>query len=104
MKPLKSSEILARAKQYLWDGVTPYSGESFFICITLTRVPYGGHGFKVRALQKEIERRLDGEVSVRDWLRDKAGVPRSELTQKNVQAYRHRWVDHLIEEYVAKGD
>jgi len=34
--------------------------------------------------------------SVRDWLHQEAGVPRRMLTERNLQAYTDRWIDHLL--------
>lgn len=58
----------------------------------------------VCALQNEIHRRLDNEITVEDWLFENAGVnlywsEHSMTGRREVQAYRHRWLDALIEEY-----
>lgn len=41
--------------------------------------------------------------SVGSWLQIVARVPRKDLSYNNVQAYRHRWLDSLIEEFSQKG-
>jgi hypothetical protein len=33
------------------------------------------------------------------WLADVGGVPVSQLTDDNVQAYKHRWLDSVIKEF-----
>jgi hypothetical protein len=33
------------------------------------------------------------------WLYDVAGVRSSQLTDDNVQAYKHRWLDSVIKEF-----
>lgn len=33
------------------------------------------------------------------WLHNDVGIPVSQLTAKNMLAYRHRWIDSLTEEY-----
>jgi hypothetical protein len=41
--------------------------------------------------------------SVETYLREVVKVPHSQLTYKNVQQFRHRWLDSLIEEFDIEG-
>ena len=40
---------------------------------------------------------------VETYLRDVVKVPNSQLTHKNVQKFRHHWLDSLIEEFDVPG-
>ena len=51
---------------------------------------------KIRA---KISKSINGYFSVQQWLEYEKGIHHSELTVKNMQAYRHRWLDALIDEY-----
>ena len=46
-----------------------------------------------------IHTRLGDRQNVRDYLMYDVGVPEYQLTQENIQAFRHRWLDSLIEEF-----
>jgi len=46
-----------------------------------------------------IRARLGGHIFVEGWLHHEAGVPKALLTRENLLAYRHRWLDALIEEF-----
>ena len=99
---MKSSEKLRRAKKLLWDGVSPCArGLEGHICLALDKAV----GWKKSSgLRLVIMSRLRPYEGVRTWLREVVGVPWDQLTDENVQAYRHRWLDHLINEYQSKGD
>ena len=51
-----------------------------------------------------INKRLDGCNDIRVWLKSKANIPESQLTSDNLQEYRHRWLQSLIDEYSSKED
>ena len=40
-----------------------------------------------------------GQTNIETWLRHAAKVPQSQLTNDNLQAYRHRWLDSVIKEF-----
>lgn len=48
-----------------------------------------------------IMRRLGAYSYVDTWLEAHLKVPKKHLTFQNIQAYRHRWLDHLADEYDA---
>ena len=56
------------------------------------------------AITDEIARRIQWEEDVHTWLMFRANVPVEELTDDNVQFFRHRWLTALIAEYKSKGD
>jgi hypothetical protein len=103
----KSSELLRRAKDYLWDGVSPMNKpnwKSIFICFAIRDAALPKEGYEYSKLKNEITRRLKPFQMVYTWLHERAKIPGRDLTYKNIQAYRHRWLDALIAEYEVKGD
>ena len=46
-----------------------------------------------------IHDRISPFASVEVWLGNEANIPREKLTRKNLQAYRHAWLDSLIKEF-----
>ncbi len=103
----KSSVILRKAKEKLWDGVVyPQSGTQF-ICHAIVKTnPHPLKG-KVGRVLKEIERRLYPQYTVEHWLQARGYIPHGLITtskRKKIQQYRHAWIDSLIAEYEAKGD
>jgi hypothetical protein len=102
---MKTSTLLRRAKKYLWEGKEKQkskqcSGLCVAIMLAETPITYP----KGRDVRNRIQESLGGNIYVVGWLVYKARVPRRVLTEKKVQAYRHRWLDALIAEYKARGD
>ena len=122
---MKSSELLTRAKRHLYvDKNDDYRiSKSQFVCVSILialqdtndaisafNPPSKRRAAKVDEkladrLTDEITGRLHGKQSVRDWL-----IAQGHATEEQVhdystmQAYRHRWLDSLVQEYQAKGD
>jgi len=46
-----------------------------------------------------IHDRISPFASVRGWLLNNSNIPEKKLTRKNLQAYRHAWLQSLIEEF-----
>lgn len=91
------------AKPLLWSGkdrVIP-PGQTGYICYALRGAYFRGSvlGPTSRLAQELIAGRLDGHSTAVDWLYHRRGVPMSLLTSENVQDWRHRWLDMLIEEF-----
>ena len=98
----KIHEALVAAKPYLWDGKQSHcETEHLYICFAIDHAEdHAGLPWRCGVLaEEEIARRLQPEIAVHSWLRYKAKIPKELLTEKNVQAYRHRWLDALIEEF-----
>jgi hypothetical protein len=105
---MKTSKILERAKNYLWDGVESYENDkSFSVCGAIVlAVNYLPNADKIRAAQVRIKimRAIGETLYVSRWLQDKHKVPKQYLKQsKLMQEYRHRWLDHMIATYKEAG-
>ncbi len=112
----KTSGALRCAKAYLWDGkgrLWDHIDQYPFICAALAQAHTNGE-ITYKTLIKArsvIMRRLAPCPSVPVWLDTSVGFDYKYYSVRNhafwtqqIQAYRHRWVDALIEEFKAKGD
>jgi hypothetical protein len=103
----KSSKLLRRAKDCLWDGLGDKSRlpiKTDFICYAIIFANPKYNAMKKADLRVTINSRLAPYHCLERWLIGRANVAPVDLTDENVQAYRHRWLDALIAEYEAKGD
>jgi hypothetical protein len=102
---MKSSEILREAKKHLWNGKGKFVAERKSACVcgavmsALASSDESGDGLKIY-----IDSVLDGQVFISSWLANVAKIPWHQITTENLQAYRLRWMDHMIEIFEAKGD
>jgi hypothetical protein len=110
---MKSSELLHKAKKYLWNGKSRQNNKTQYICHALEDVVNNlkvipayrlSYMEKVKDIQREIVSRLEPYDSMLDWLTTKGKVPHSQISNSAMQAHRFAWLDVLIEEYKAKGD
>lgn len=92
-------QALEKAKKYLAVSADDDGRKSSYICCAL---PQNKGGDLVR---KVINERLEQQPTVRSWL-DIHGYLRSDYYRLSErakyaqhQAYRHRWIDALIEEF-----
>ena len=112
---MKHSEILKLAKKYLWDGTHYKMDNTFkseFICNVLTGLDLSDEDFdKVLSIRKYIEKTMNKGLTkaqrdmvdclgIQGWLNVK-GYPANHGEQ--LQEYRQRWLDHLINQYEAVG-
>ena len=104
-KMKKTSEVFRAAKHYLNRG---NEDKTDYICVAIEDVERANlvtsrAAYRARAV---VGIRLGDSVSVTCWLKDRGFVPMSEspLNNKQVQKYRHRWLNALIREFAAKGD
>lgn len=101
---MKTSQILREAKKLL---VAPKGGAGTpFVCWAITRVVIEKPRTRNKAnqLKKRIMRSLNGHGTASQWLRINQGIANMLLTTRNMQTYRHLWVDHMIAEHEAAGD
>lgn len=110
MKPIrvmKTSEVLRRAKKFLWGGVRGYEvpeGKGYGICTAIFYASRDNWTWRQRdALINKIGASIRPYIYVEDWLMAK-GVPYQDLTKPKLQKYRKRWLEHLAALYEAKGD
>ena len=99
------NKALKAAKEYLvtsegFSDTAWKEGNTLFICVAI-EIAYRAK--KITSIQKHnaylfITKCLNCEPTVISWLRK--NVPEAEpyITPQSIQAYRHRWVDHLIQE------
>lgn len=91
-------KALRRAKEHLWDGVSPYGRGTSYICFAIDggKSPFGKEDAKDIVMD-----RIFPNGSVGGYLVDKLRIPKRQLTQKNIQTFRHLWLDELIREFSA---
>ena len=110
---MKTSEAFKKAKQCLKP-----IGQAQYICHALAEAAYDRSimdcafnwqvihttrkaGFSTAI--KVITDRIGSDKPVDSWLH-KQGIPCWSYGPEQLVAYRHRWLDALIEEFEAKGD
>ena len=111
------SGALRCAKEYLWDGTGGWDSyahnlyKQVYICDSIKRAYRAEkitHKASIAAV-KLVMSRLAPEVSVGSWLHFNVGYKikygnRHNAYHRQIQAYRHRWLDALIIEYSSRGD
>lgn len=105
MKLRKTSEVFRVAKKYLNRGD---QDKTDYICAAIGWAEEDNWvtwKASMRARQV-LESRLQDNVSVTGWLKDRGYIPMRQdpYNNKQVQRYRHRWLNALIKEFEAKGD
>ena len=105
---MKTSAILHRAKNYLWDGVDKYADEkSLGLCGAIFRAARDlpeDDRLRAAGVRLEIMRAIGENLYVSRWLQERHNVPKKYLKQsKLMQEYRRRWLDHLIATYEEAG-
>ena len=113
---MKTSEVFKQAKQYLWDGnrQTAYERSTSYICHAIDLASYASDWRKARweapykRAKKIIHRRIDPCVDLEEWISDNVEgayltIYKTEGIQQ-MQSYRHRWLDALIQEFESKGE
>ena len=114
MARMKTSEIIEKARPYLWDGdLKTYGDKEEFLCHAIVRGNRGGRWDHRAPLAVEgrlievrsvIEERLHPYCTLDSWLLRRAGVAMKDLTSSNVQKHRWQWMEKLIVEFKRKGD
>ena len=112
-----TSGALRVAKRYLWDGSrgwVRYLNDPVirvYICDAIRKAHYDEHITQksMRTATALIMGRLAPHGSVGRWLEVNVGYRvkfgrRHNEYHKQVQAYRHRWLDALIKELETKGE
>ncbi len=105
MKLKKTSEVFRLAKTYLNRGD---QDKTDYICVAIGHAECDNR-VTVKASDRArqvIGSRLQDNVSVTSWLKDRGYIPmrQNPSNNKQVQKYRHRWLNALIKEFEAKGD
>lgn len=105
----KETNPFRLAKPFLWDGKfgtkpSGYQGNSpRYICWALetVRIRYSSRliNYNVHAAKGMVLGRMEGEDTIGLWLQHKTNIDPDFLTHENQQFFRHRWLDHLAEEW-----
>jgi hypothetical protein len=103
-KSVKYIDVLILAKRYLSKTGRE---DNRYVCIAVVDAAYE---LGVSAMGNELRSKIMGALTkddrwvqtVRLWLMNQ-GVPCKELTNKAMQQYRHRWLNHLIKQFKAAG-
>ena len=111
---MKTSQVFKQAKKYLWDGEVGIMRmeHSPYICHAIEDVAvhnahqsyYMQYTHAKRIIRQRIAPHYDLENWVRANVRGSYKVLNKAGGAKQLQAYRHRWLDSLIEEFESKGD
>lgn len=113
MPARKTSELLREAKRYLVGPDLDREGKTQMVCFAIGRVVNKKliEDRRQQRLMQRIRIALSPYSTVCAWLHYEHGVPMRLLESPRtgrytpaMQAYRHRWLDSLINEYAAKGD
>jgi len=112
-----TSGALRAAKRYLWDGTGGWVRYLYdpvmrvYICDSIRKAHYDELITQkaMRTATALIMGRLGPHVSVGQWLQANVGYRVKfgrghNAYHKQVQAYRHRWLDALIKELESKGE
>lgn len=95
-------KAFSAAKEYLWSGKGKRKDiQKTAICFALARACYS-EKIKHDEFQKArrlIEYRLGGHATVTSFLRFGQCIDSVLLNDRNIQAYRHRWLKALIKEF-----
>ena len=90
---------LVEAKTRLWDGNFPKNASKYiFICWAIQGDSKGHRPDVYPLARKMVMERLNGAVSVGRYLSN-LGIPEKHHTSRNLQEFRHRWLDSLIKEF-----
>lgn len=105
MKLKKTSEVFRVAKMYLNRG---NQDKTDYICAAIGCAEYDNLVTSRAAdrARRVIDLRLYDNATVTSWLKDRGYIPirQDPNNNKQVQKYRHRWLNALIKEFEAKGD
>lgn len=106
---MKTSELIAKAREYLWDGLDDSdlasNSKTEFICYAMLRAAnHRADKALAQTFRDDIEERMYPWNNLFSWLVHEAKIPIKHQTHPNVQAHRLAWMNKLIKEYKAKGD
>lgn len=104
---MKTSEILRKAKKYLWNGTSKTVSREA-LCLALwdaACLSTPADRARIGKVMNRISRALHKQSYVHGWLVAKGHATYAQINNpKLIQAYRHRWLNALIAEYERKGD
>lgn len=105
MRPKNLRNPFRAAIPYLWDGVscrgyTLVARESY-ICIAISAARDNGDCSysAMKDAEARIHKCLNKWQTVYCWLYSNVPEARKDLTHQRVQEYRHRWLNHLADQW-----
>ncbi len=99
---MKKSKILREAKKILAKDLYQLDkGGRQFLCHAIEWV---SDCKNTEALLADIDELLGENSTVALWLVNIAKIDPRLINVENMMTYRHRWIDHLITRYEAKGE
>ena len=117
---MKTSEVFKQAKQYLWDGdYDVYAAQvdvQIYICHAIEEVAFKKKIYDVttrryapyKRAKLIIQQRIDPHYDLENWvLGHVKGASRALNKRRKIsqmQVYRHRWLDALIQEFESLGE
>jgi hypothetical protein len=118
---MKYSEILKKAKKHLSNDAKEFrfhehinSNKDMFICCAIDFAidKLDDADFhKGIELKEEIQKRLGFHHTIESWLLWNGFIKLTNdtvngfnVSKRQIQAYRHRWLDSLVSEYQSKGE
>ena len=116
---MKTSEVFKQAKQYLWDGffdTHTRMDAQVYICHAIEEVAFTRGMYDVNTRRYApykrakiiIHQRIAPHYDLENWVRANVKGSHKLLNKaggaKQLQAYRHRWLDALIKEFESLGE
>lgn len=98
-KQLVAAKKRLLARHPILDGYELHKTRYICVAIALAASPRGYATLDRFIACRMIQNRLRNFDSVEVWLRYKVGIDLSIVTFNEIQKYRHRWLDALIEEF-----
>jgi hypothetical protein len=91
-----AKRLTARNREECTWGFQRYE----FICHALKKLGHlPGADAAIKIIQERFKTDDSLSTTIYAWLYDVAGVRSGLLTDDNVQAYKHRWLDSVIKEF-----
>lgn len=105
---MKKSTILREAKKILAKDIYQLDkGYRRYICHAIEFVCQSSKELirhDADELRNFVASLIMPYASAATWLLTFANVPLEDLTDENMQTYRHRWIDYLILHFEARGE
>jgi hypothetical protein len=118
-KQMKTSEVFKQAKQHLWDGdydVYAQRDVEIYICHAIEEVAFRKSMYDVNSrryapytrAKRIIHQRIAPHYDLENWVRANVKGSHKVLNKaggaKQLQAFRQRWLDALIQEFESLGE
>ena len=100
---MKHSTLIKRAKRLLYMQSSYHINS--YVCNAIESAVQSDHQeFLMFQIHDLIRKRLEGHSTIYSWLSNKVGIKvMSNATDEELQNYRLRWMDSLIQEYKEAG-